>query len=78
VVRRWLTAVTGLSKPLSGVRYILGFTPGEYQLMVVNNNIDGASNVPQSGRKIIISPSLFNAPAIPQIGSKSGLLNKLL
>ena len=45
-VRRWRTAVSDLSKPLSGIRYVLDIQTGKYQLMVVNN-IDGASNIPQ-------------------------------
>jgi len=44
--RRWRTAVTDLSKPLSGIRYILDVSTGKYQLQVINN-VDGASNVPQ-------------------------------
>ena len=44
--RRWRTAVTDLSKPLSGIRYILDVQTGKYQLQVINN-VDGASNVPQ-------------------------------
>jgi hypothetical protein len=45
-VRRWRTAVTDLSKSWSGIRYILDIQTGKYQLVVVNN-IDGTSNVPQ-------------------------------
>jgi len=45
-VRRWRTAVTELSKPNSGIRYILDVATGKFKI-VINNNIDGASNVPQ-------------------------------
>jgi hypothetical protein len=45
-LRRWRTAVADLSKPLSGIRYILDIQTGKYQLKVVNN-VDGTSNVPQ-------------------------------
>jgi hypothetical protein len=45
-LRRWRTAVTDLSKAWSGIRYILDIQTGKYQLVVVNN-IDGTSNVPQ-------------------------------
>jgi len=44
--RRWRTAVTDLSKPLSGIRYILDVQTGKYQLQVIDN-VDGTSNVPQ-------------------------------
>jgi len=39
-LRRWRTAVTDLSKPSAGLRYILDYTTGKYKLMVVAN-IDG-------------------------------------
>lgn len=45
-LRRWRTAVTDLSKPWTGIRYILDIQSGKYQLKVVNN-IDGTSNIPQ-------------------------------
>jgi len=45
-LRRWRTAVADLSKPLSGIRYILDIQTGKYQLKVVDN-VDGTSNVPQ-------------------------------
>lgn len=45
-LRRWRTAVTELSKPNSGIRYILDVASKKYQI-VINNNIDGAANVPQ-------------------------------
>lgn len=45
-LRRWRTAVTELSKPWSGIRYILDIQTGKYQLMVINN-VDGTSNIPQ-------------------------------
>ena len=45
-VRRWRTAVTDLSKPWSGIRYILDLQTGKYQLKVVEK-VDGASNIPQ-------------------------------
>ena len=45
-LRRWRTAVADLSKPLSGIRYILDSQTGKYQLKVVDN-VDGTSNVPQ-------------------------------
>ncbi len=45
-LRRWRTAVTDLSKPLSGIRYILDVQTGKYQLKVIDN-VDGTSNVPQ-------------------------------
>ncbi|MET0242770.1 MAG: RagB/SusD family nutrient uptake outer membrane protein [Flavitalea sp.] len=45
-VRRWRTATTELSKRNSGIRYILDVASGKYRI-VINNNIDGASNIPQ-------------------------------
>lgn len=45
-LRRWRTAVTDLSKTWSGIRYVLDATTGKYKIIIVNN-IDGASNVPQ-------------------------------
>jgi len=44
-VRRWRTAVTLLSQNTSGLRYILDFTTGKYQLMVIEN-IDGTVTPP--------------------------------
>ena len=45
-LRRWRTAVTDLSKTWSGIRYVLDIATGKYKIIIVNN-IDGASNVPQ-------------------------------
>ena len=45
-LRRWRTAVTELSRPFSGIRYILDIQTGKYQLKIVDN-VDGTSNVPQ-------------------------------
>lgn len=45
-LRRWRTAVTELSKRWSGIRYVLDAQTGKYKIMVVNN-VDGASNIPQ-------------------------------
>jgi hypothetical protein len=45
-VRRWRTAVTDLSGSWSGIRYVLDSQTGKYKIIVVNN-IDGTSNIPQ-------------------------------
>lgn len=45
-VRRWRTAVADLSKPLSGIRYILDLETGKYQLKIIDK-VDGESNIPQ-------------------------------
>lgn len=45
-LRRWRTAVTDLSKPLSGIRYILDLETGKYQLKIIDK-VDGESNIPQ-------------------------------
>ena len=45
-LRRWRTAVTELSKPWSGIRYIYDVQTGKYQIKVVPN-FDGTSNIPQ-------------------------------
>jgi hypothetical protein len=44
-VRRWRTAVADLSKNNSGLRYILDFATGKYQLQVIDNT-DGTVAVP--------------------------------
>lgn len=44
--RRWRTAVTDFSRTLSGIRYILDVQTGKYKIVIVDN-IDGTSNVPQ-------------------------------
>jgi len=45
-VRRWRTAVAELSKPMSGIRYILDAQTGNFQIKIVDN-VDGTSNIPQ-------------------------------
>ena len=39
-VRRWRIAVDVLSKPNSGLRYILDYETGKYQLQILDN-VDG-------------------------------------
>ena len=45
-LRRWRTAVTDLSQPLSGIRYILDLQTGKYQLKVIDK-VDGEANILQ-------------------------------
>ena len=44
-VRRWRIAVDVLSKPNSGLRYILDYETGKYQLQILDN-VDGTGTSP--------------------------------
>lgn len=44
-MRRWRIAVTGLTRSFSGLRYVLDYTTGKYQLMVLDD-VDGTVSRP--------------------------------